>query len=401
MMTASGLKTAQAETVRSELELRDPTTLEVSSSRFPDLDAQAKAITSRILAFDLNDQEAKEQFRMSVEALGASAQREASRQSAMLKQPINKLMKDGEDGGPLANSLIELKMQVEHLDPAKFDLETGWLSRLMGYLPGVGTPLKRYFSRYESASSVIDATISSLRAGREQLKRDNITLVDDQQRMLESSSQLERMIGLGQLLDKHLQETLDTELPTEDPKHLFIAEDVLFPLRQRIQDLQQQLIVNQQGYLTTEVVVRNNKELIRGVNRAEHVTVNALQVAVTLALALANQKIVLQKIEAVTRTTEDLIAGTAQRLKTQGTEIHKQASSTQLDIEVLKTAFDDVRSALDDIAKFRQEALPQMAANIVALDQISSEAGKEIQRLQQAEQAAGGYLLDTLAATSS
>ncbi len=73
-----------------------------------------------------------------------------------------------------------------------------------------------------------------------------------------------------------------------------MQNDLLFPLRQRIQDLQQQLPVNQQGLLTTELVIRNNRELIRGVNRALNVTVYALQVAATSALALANQKIVLE-----------------------------------------------------------------------------------------------------------
>ncbi len=152
---------------------------------------------------------------------------------------------------------------------------------------------------------------------------------------------------------------IKSRVPTLDALKT-IAEELLFLLRQRIQDLQQQL-VNQQGYLTTELVIRNNKELIRGVNCATQVMVNALQVAVTLALALANQKIVLDKLKAVNTTTENLIASTAERLKTQGAEIHKQASSTQLDVEVLKKAFDYIRAALDDISRYRQEAFPKMA----------------------------------------
>ena len=44
---------------------------------------------------------------------------------------------------------------------------------------------------------------------------------------------------------------------------------------------------------------------MRGVDRSLDVTVNALQVAVTVALALANQKIVLDKVEAINKTTSD------------------------------------------------------------------------------------------------
>ena len=70
----------------------------------------------------------------------------------------------------------------------------------------------------------------------------------------------------------------------------------------------------------------------------------------------------LDKIEAINKTTSAMIAGTAERLKTQGTQIHEQASSTMLDMESLKQAFADIDAALDEISKYRREALPTMAS---------------------------------------
>ena len=122
-------------------------------------------------------------------------------------------------------------------------------------------------------------------------------------------------------------------MPVGDPRRAVVENEWLFPLRQRIQDLQQQLVVNQQGIMAIDLVIRNNVELMRGVDRATNVTVSALQVAVTLALALANQKITLDKILAVNETTDKLIGQTAERLRTQGVEIHKMASGTSLNID--------------------------------------------------------------------
>ena len=133
---------------------------------------------------------------------------------------------------------------------------------------------------------------------------------------------LTQQVALAQALDEAIQYKLEREISPDDPRRSFIEEELLFPLRQRTMDLQQQLAVNKQGVLATEIIVRNNRELVRGVNRAVDVTVSALQVAVTVALALAHQKVVLDKVEAVNRTTSTLIAGTAERLKTQGTAIH-------------------------------------------------------------------------------
>ncbi len=149
-------------------------------------------------------------------------------------------------------------------------------------------------------------------------------------------------------------------------------------------DLQQQLAVNQQGVLAIEMIIRNNMELVRGVDRAINVTVSALQVAVTLALALANQKIVLDKVQAVNETTDELIAGTAQEPAQQGAEIHKLARPPPCSTSTtLKAAFADINAALDEIVAFRQEALPQMAASIVELDKLSAEGEEAIRKLEQ------------------
>ncbi len=382
---------ADREQLRSELKLADPMQMTAEQAQQdPVILEQADDIVARILNTDVQDGQATAEIKGAVESMGMALQKDAARKSAILKQPLTKLMADSEEGGKVATSLIDLKLTVEELDPAHIDLEAGFFTRILGYLPGVGTPIKRYFSRFENASTSIDAIINSLEAGREQLKRDNMILSDDQQAMRALTLKLEKTVKLGQLIDQRLQDALDTELTQDSPNYKFISEELLFPLRQRIQDLQQQLIVNQQGYLTTEMIIRNNKELMRGVNRALNTTVSALQVGVTLALALANQKIVLEKVQAINETTENLIAGTAKRLRTQGAQIQKQASATTLDMDVLKQSFADISAALDDISTFRQNALPQMAKNILELDTLATDAEKQIKKVEKAENVTGG-----------
>ncbi len=385
---------ADRKKLREDLHLVEPLEIHATATTDPELDQQAEDVVARILKTDINNAGEHKKTTAAIEQIGNTLQREAARRSAMLKQPLTRLMADSEEGGEVAKSLIDLKLQVEELDPTGVNLESGWATRLLGYLPGVGTPIKRYFSRFETASTSIDAIINSLETGREQLKRDNITLTDDQTAMRTLTLKLEKTVKLGQLIDQRLQSRLENDIPADSPQYKFIAEELLFPLRQRIQDLQQQLLVNQQGYLTTEMIIRNNKELIRGVNRALNTTVSALQVAVTLAVALANQRIVLEKVQAINKTTENLIAGTASRLRTQGAAIQKQASSSQLDINLLKQAFSDIRIALDDIDAYRQQALPQMAENILEMDRMAAEAEQQIHKVEHAEEVSSDFPLE-------
>jgi uncharacterized protein YaaN involved in tellurite resistance len=112
-------------------------------------------------------------------------------------------------------------------------------------------------------------------------------------------------------------------------------------------------------------------------------------VAVAVAMAVAHQKVVLDKVEALNRTTSDMIAGTAQRLRTQGSQIHQQASSTMLDMESLKSAFADIDVALDEISRYRREALPQMAQSIVEMDQLTTKAEQTIEKYEHSTSASG------------
>jgi uncharacterized protein YaaN involved in tellurite resistance len=186
------------------------------------------------------------------------------------------------------------------------------------------------------------------------------------------------------LMDESIESQIEAaKLRNEDPDKIrFITEEVLFPLRQRVMDLQQMLVVNQQGIMAIEVVIRNNKELIRGVDRAKNVTISALKISVTVASALYNQKIVLKKIELLNQTTNDLIASTSRMLKEQGAEIHKQSLESSISVDTLKQAFADVLSALDSISTYKQEALPKMRETINQFRELADDGEKQIQRLE-------------------
>ncbi|MCK5925321.1 MAG: toxic anion resistance protein [Methylococcales bacterium] len=377
--------------LKNELKLTEP-----PQDKNNELQQRAQESIEQLLGIEPHDVKEKNNSIAAVESIGIELQKMAAKRSDMLKQSIHVLSKTGDDGGPVATSLVDLRNTVEALDPNDVDFSMSWLRRLLASLPFIGTPIEEYFSRYQSAETIINDIVNSLEKGRDQLKRDVITLNGDQQYMGDLSEKLKKAVVFSEMVDRGLSDKVDNELPSDDPKTIFIKEEILFPLRQRIMDLQQQLAVAQQAVLTIEIIKRNNKELIRGVSRALGVTVNALQIAITLSLALANQKIVLEKIEAVNKTTDDLIGSTAEKLKTQGVEIHKQASSAQLSMDVLKKAFDDIQTAYKDISTFRQKALPKMATTIIEMDEFAAKAQATIEKMEGSKEVEKYYGLDVI-----
>lgn len=349
----------------------------------PELRALADQFVQDILS--QTDQEGPERQRQAVDGMGVEIQRQAAHRSTMLQTQIRKLAHQGDEGGPVAKALLDLRSTMQNLDPNRQNLKEGKLAQLFSFLPGVGNKLQRYFHKFESSQQALDAIIRDLEAGREMLRRDNLTLADDQTALRSLLDQLRRQIDLGRMIDRRLLAQID-QLPSDDPKRGFMEEELLFPLRQRILDLQQQLAVSQQGILALEVVIRNNRELMRGVDRSINVTVSALNVAVVVAMALANQRLVLDRVRSINTTTSDLIAGTAQALRTQGVEIQTQASSTVLDMEKLEQAFSDVIGAIEEVSRYRREALPRLDEQIDRLEDLAAQGSQAIENLDQGSQ---------------
>lgn len=354
----------------------------------PELAAMADTFVRDVLAAGEGEPGSSRQ-RQAVDGMGIEVQRQATHRSAMLKAPLRKLAHQGDEGGPVASALVDLRGRMRELDPSRHDLSGSRLSRALSFIPGVGNGLQRYFRKFETAQEALDAIIQDLESGHEMLRRDNLTLADDQEALHGSLDQLRSQIELGRLIDRRL-EAEAVDLAGDDPKRTFIEEELLFPLRQRIVDLQQQLAVSQQGVLALEVVIRNNRELMRGVDRAINVTVSALNVAVTVALALANQRLVLDRVEALNATTSDLIAGTSQALRTQGVEIQTRAASTVLDMEKLEQAFADVIGAIDEVSRYRRDALPRLDEQIDRLEHLAAKGDESIGRLERGNAAEPG-----------
>ncbi|AZS13880.1 toxic anion resistance protein [Paenibacillus lutimineralis] len=333
---------------------------------------------SAILDLDLDSLEKRKDILQSIDTFGMNTMRTSSEKNTLLHVSVGNLSKTGDEGGQVAKGLTELQLQLKDLDPSAIDFAKS------GILGMFFNPLRAYFAKYQRADSVISDIIVSLEKGKTILKNDNTTLEFEQQALRELTKKLQKEIQLGSYMDQEIETQLEAakaRMESEE-KIRFITEEVLFPLRQRLMDLQQMLVVNQQGIMAIEVVIRNNKELIRGVDRARNVTVSALKISVTVASALYNQRIVLKKIELLNETTNNLISGTSRMLKDQGAAIQKQALESTISVDTLKQAFTDVIEAFDSISTYKQEALPKMRDTIIQFRELAETGEQQIQRLE-------------------
>ncbi|MFF3022328.1 toxic anion resistance protein [Gottfriedia sp. NPDC057948] len=348
------------------------------------LKATADANVAMIMELDTVSKETYEKRKeilQSIESFGLQTMKSSSNKNSLLKVSLGQLAKSGDEGGQVARGLSELQVQLKDLDPSAINFaKSGFLGKLFN-------PIRSYFQRFEKADVAIADIVMSLDKGKKILENDNTTLEHEQLSLRILSKTLEKEIQLGTLMDESIENQIEkAKIEGEDQEKIkFISEEVLYPLRQRVMDLQQMLVVNHQGDMSYEVVIRNNRELIRGVERAKTVTISALNTAVTVASALYNQKIVLQKIKALNQTTNTIIEGTSRLLKEQGVAIQKQAMESAVSVETLKTSFTNVISAFESISTFKQEALPKMRQTILQFQELAEVGSRQIQRLEKGD----------------
>lgn len=335
-----------------------------------------------IMSLELDTLDKRREILQSIDTFGLDTMKLSSSKNALLQVSIGHLSKAGEDGGQVAKGLADLHTQIKDLDPSLVDFaKTGILGKFF-------SPIRSYFLKYEKADGIIADIIVSLDKGKSTLKNDNTTLEFEQQSLRELSKKLRKEIQLGALMDESIEIQIEeAKIRNEDPEKIqFITEEILFPLRQRVMDLQEMLVVNQQGIMAMELVIRNNRQMIRIVDRSKTVTISALKISVMVASALYNQNIALKKVELLNQVTSNLITATSRMLKEQGAEIHKRSIESNISVDTLKQAFTDVISALDTISTYKQEALPKMRQTILEFRELADIGEKQILRLEKGSQ---------------
>lgn len=284
-------------------------------------------------------------------------------------------------GSQVSGELLNLRRQIEELDPSR---HLGQRRGLLERLP-MNKKVNDYFRRYQSAQANIAAIVDGLYRGQDELMRDNAALEQEKVRLWEMKGRLEQYAYMAALLDETLTKKVAAVERADPEKARALKEDALFYVRQKRQDLLTQLSVTVQGYLALDLIRKSNDELIKGVERATTTTVAALRTAVIAALALGNQRLVLDQISALNTTTGNIIESTSQLLRQQVSEIQNQAAGATVSVEKLQAAFNNVYATMDAIDNYKLAALDTMRKTIDSLSTEIARAQVYVERARSAE----------------
>jgi uncharacterized protein YaaN involved in tellurite resistance len=353
-----------------------------------ELRSRARAFADELATLDVNSPT----FSQKVGAITSMGEQDmrasASVSNRMLERPAAALKAAKGRGGDdaqtrVSNTLVDLRATVTELDPNRADLAGA--KKVLKFLPG-GDKVQRYFAKYESAQTHINAIIKSLDSGQDELRKDNASIETEKANMWAIMGKLSEYNELAGALDAAVEEKIAQLQAAGQTKQAdTLKADALFPIRQRRQDIMTQMAVAVQGYLALDLVRKNNLELIKGVDRAQTTTIAALRTAIIVSQALSRQKLVLEQISALNSTTSSLIERTSEQLRIQGGQINEQAASSTIEVAKLQAAFDNVFATMDALDTFRVQAADSMAQTVDALQGQIQRAKPYLERSRQGE----------------
>jgi uncharacterized protein YaaN involved in tellurite resistance len=360
----------------------------IDDAKKTELQQKAAAFANELASVDARSPE----FTKKVESITSMGDKDLRASAAVSNRMLDRpaaVVKAGKGGGGadaqtrVATTLTDLRMTVSELDPNRADLSGA--KKVLKWLPG-GDKIQRYFAKYESAQSHLNAIIKSLESGQDELRKDNAAIETEKANMWTTMGKLSEYNALAAALDDAVtQKVAELEAASRADDATALKSDALFAIRQRRQDIMTQMAVSVQGYMALDLVRKNNVELIKGVDRAQTTTISALRTAVIVSQALSRQKLVLDQISALNTTTSNLIESTSNQLRIQGAEINQQAASSTIDIQKLQAAFDNVFQTMDTIDTFRAQAVDSMAQTVTALEGQIERAKPYLERTRRGE----------------
>lgn len=309
-----------------------------------------------------------------------------SSKNEFLDRQMKELM-TGEGNSKLADGLLDLRDEIAKLDPNLYfgDKSLGGLgSRLARRLAGDNEFFKKiirkYLDQYTSSETVIREIVLGLQEGGKRLDRNNVTLNIERKQMKSDIEQLKKAIAFGQLLDEKIEKAI-SEVTDAEWKQI-LSEEILFPLRQRINSLRKTRVAKANGILTYGMIVRTNRQLIAGILNSDQV-IEILKMAITEKLAVKDAKKINDAVAALDNLGGALLVEASEDLRNTVMEVYKVAAKAGIAIEQLLAAHQNVLATIQDYSQYIQDQLPIMkeeAARIEDMNKDVEEANKRMDK---------------------
>ncbi|MCU0755675.1 MAG: toxic anion resistance protein [Xanthomonadales bacterium] len=280
-------------------------------------------------------------------------------------------------------AIQEMRRHLDSLNPGR-EGDLLQPQKLLGIIP-FGNRLQAYFRKYQSAAAQLQASLQQLYAARDEMQRDVLEIEATRTRLWEAMQKLAAAIHFTEQLDTALQTRLEILRMTDPLRAKALEQEVLYYVRQNLQDMLTQQAVCSNGYLALDVLKKTGREMMNGCTRIATTGMSALAVAQTVARATGNQIRVMDMLSGVNQSIGTLVSETGRQLNTHVERTAAFGQNPTLGIEQLKDMFEQTFQAMDAMDQFRATAIDVMGQNNAIIREQVARTAQYLDRERRAQ----------------
>ena len=321
------------------------------------IDTQVSSYIDSILSADVNDPN----FQAKLDSAFRLGKEEISNAAALMTGRFMERNFVGIEDSASFKSIQSMRNMLDELNPGKNgDLLSK--NKLLGIIP-FGNKLQDYFRKFQNASTQLQTIMTQIYAARDDMQRDAAEIELVKGKLWDAMQSLKGAIYFAQQLDTQVAAHAE-KLKISDPiRAKALEQEVLFYARQNLQDMQTQMAVNVNGYLSLDLLKKTAREMVNGCNRVATTGMSALATAQTVARATGNQIQVMEMLTGVSNTIGDLVVETSRQLGAHVEKTGEFAANPLIGVEKIQEMFDNTFKAMDAMDNFRSQAIDTMGKN--------------------------------------
>ena len=263
------------------------------------------------------------------------------------------------------------------------DLEApGAVKRFLRKIPGLRKfviSVEQIKAKYDTIEKNIDGIVKKLEASRQIAIRDNNLLKKQFENNCDYVDQLEDLIIAGKLKSDELEKVISEMKGNPDEFEDYQISDIeeyKNSLDKRLTDLTMLRYAFKQSLTQIRIIQRTN---IMSANNTESqiaMTIPLWKNQLSLAVALYDQKNVLEVSSKVADTTNEIFKKNSEMMKTQAIEVAKQNQRAVIDIETLRKTTSDLLATVEGVQKAQKEGAEKRANAEAELRKLEAQMTK-------------------------
>lgn len=263
-----------------------------------------------------------------------------------------------EDSGKMLQQLnaVMKRFDIKELEESK----PGFFEKLFNRTQDA---LEKLFKKYESMGDDISKVYVEIKKYENEIEKMNNILSEMFEKNLNYYADLEKYIQAGYTALAKFESELIPELEKKanetgeqiDALNVQNIKQSLEMLNHRIHDLELAKMVSLQTIPQIKLIQKGNYNLLRKINSAFVITIPLFKSGMVQAITIKRQQIQTQAMEALDKSTNELLLRNAENIASQSVATARLAGSPSLQIETLEKTFETIMNGIEETKQIEDE----------------------------------------------